>query len=620
MKDIFSTIKRFPFSTWIAIVDALILILGGILFFYGYKEYTGHIFKFATFILALPLWYAILRDIFKMKFGVDLIAGVAILGAWILGQHLAGLIIILMLSGGEALEAYAMDRAKFELTKLLQKSPTHATKKVGEKYIEISVDEIIPGDEILIKSGEIMPVDGVVISGSSLVDESNLTGESLPIEKTAGSLISSGTENTTGSLLIKAEKIAKESRYAKIILLVKEAEESKAPIVRLADKYAIVFTLITAVVATFTWFLFHDSLRVLAVLVVATPCPLILATPIAMISGMSRSAKSGIIVKNGGALESLSRVRTILFDKTGTITVGTPEIEEINSLDGEDKNLLSIAASLDHGSSHILARSIVNKALLENALLYKVSNFKEIFGQGVEGTIESMKYLLGKLAFIKSQNIYIPKKIEDSHNKYHDEGKMIVYISRGIEVIGSIVFSDKARKDAEGIFEKLRTDYGISTAMLTGDHENVALRIANQVGIKDVYAECKPEDKVAIVGKASKINGLVAMVGDGINDAPALARADVGIAMAFHGDTSSSYAADIAIMHNSIKRVADVYYIAKKTVNIAKQGIFLGIGLSIIAMVFAGLGYISPVSGALLQEVIDVMVILGALRVLRIKT
>lgn len=612
-------LKSYSFPTWIALIDCIILIIAGFLFFSGYKEIIQAIFHISILLLALPLWIKIIRDILKGHFGVDLIAGVAILGAFLLGQYLPGLVIILMLSSGQALEVYAMKRASFELTKLLEKSPTHATKKEDGHYIEISVDEINPGDEILIKSGEIIPVDGIVIEGVSLIDESSLTGESIPVEKISSSFVSSGTENTTGNILIRATKIAKESRYAKIVSLVKNAQESKAPIVRLADQYAVVFTFITLGIASIAWLFFHDAIRVLAVLVVATPCPLILATPIAIISGMSRAAKSGIIVKNGGALENLANVKSILFDKTGTITLGTPEVEKIEIFKEDREKILGIAASLDRGSSHILARSMISFANKEKVNFYKTTEFEEIFGEGVKGIIEEEKYFLGRLSFLKTQNILVSSEIQKFHNEQKDMGKMSVYLAREKYILGAIIFSDIVRKDAEGIFQKLTSEYNISCVMVTGDHENIAQRIANSIGIETVYANCKPEEKVLIVKKTSKENGPVAMVGDGINDAPALAQADIGIAMASHGDTATTYASDMVIIHSSIKRVADIYQIARKTIIIAKQGIYIGIGLSICAMILAALGFINPLSGALLQEGIDVLVILSALRVSRIE-
>ncbi|MDO8659173.1 MAG: heavy metal translocating P-type ATPase [Candidatus Parcubacteria bacterium] len=612
-------IKSYSFPTLIAFITCLVLIIGGIFYVSGYQEIFLNLFRFSVLILVLPLWFSILRDILKGHFGVDLIAGVAILGAYLLEQYLPGLVLILMLSGGQALEAYAMRRAKFELSRLLERSPTRATKKENGIYKEISVDEINPGDEILIKSGEIIPVDGIVIEGNSLINEASLTGESLPVEKNVGSFVSSGTENTTGSILIRAIKIAKESRYAKIVALVKNAQESKAPIVRLADKYAVVFTVITFGISSLAYLFSHDWIRVLSVFVVATPCPLILATPIAIISGMSRAAKFGIIVKNGGALENLAEVRTILFDKTGTITMGVPEIEKVEVTKGDEGEILRLSASLDLSSSHILARSIVLEAKHKKISFSEINNFKETFGEGVEGFINDEEYFLGKLSFLKTKNVNISSVVEQEHGKHKGDGKMSVYLARGGELLGAIIFSDVVRKDIEGIFEKLTNNYGVACAMVTGDHENIARRIGKSVGISTIYADCQPEDKVLIVEKASRENGPVAMVGDGINDAPALARADVGIALASYGDTATSDASDVVIIHSSIKRVSDIYQISRKTLDIAKQGIFIGIGLSALAMVFAAFGYIKPLSGALLQEAIDVLVILNALRVLRIR-
>jgi P-type E1-E2 ATPase len=301
--------------------------------------------------------------------------------------------------------------------------------------------------------------------------------------------------------------------------------------------------------------------------------------------------------------------------------MGVPEIEkiEIKSENMSEDEIVGLSATLDLGSSHILARSIVKFANTKKIKIYNVTNFKETFGEGVEGSIDKQEYFLGKLGFLKIRKVDISPLVESEHSKRKEEGKMSVYLARGQELFGAIVFTDVVRKDAEGIFQKLNKDYGVSCVMVTGDHKNIAEDVAHSVGIDTVYADCKPEDKVSVVERMIVENGPVAMVGDGVNDAPALARADVGIAMASHGDTTTSYSSDIVIIHSSIKRVSETYQIARKTLSIAKQGIFIGIGLSVLAMIFAAFGFIQPLSGALLQEAIDVLVILSALRVLRIK-
>ena len=466
----------------------------------------------------------------------------------------------------------------------------------------------------MVKSGEIISVDGSIISGQTLVDESSITGESVPVEKIPGSLVMSGTENTTGMIVITASKSASESRYAAIVTLVKTAQESRAPIVRLADKYAVFFTIVTLILGAIAYLVSHDFVRVLSVLVVATPCPLILATPIAIISGMSRAAKRGVIVKQGGALETLGHTRTMFFDKTGTITVGTPTVVAVSSwVSGYD--VISIAASVDHGSSHVLARSLDRYAQEKNVRLLPVTDFKEVFGQGVTATVQGQSFFLGNPDHLATRMIQLSDAIKNDIQTAQDSGMMSIVLTTDTEPIGMISFADTVRSDAIGIFKRL-SQAGISTEMLTGDRESVAQSIAQSVGIDVVHAKCSPEDKVSFVESALATSGPVAMIGDGVNDAPALARADVGIAIAHDGDTASSDAADIVILHGSVERVVEAYFIARKTVAIAKQGIFVGIGLSIGLMILAIIGLIPPLIGALLQEGIDVIVILGALRVL----
>lgn len=615
-----SFLKKLPLASWVALTTTVVLLLGGIFFLAGYPTITRIGFAGALIILALPLWRDILTDIFHGRFGVDLIAGIAIIGAWILGESLAGLVVVLMLSGGQALESFAMNRARYELTRLLARAPRYALKRVGDTYEQIALDLLVPGDVIMIKSGEIISVDGIVIEGTSWVDESSLTGESLPIEKVVGSLVVSGTENTTGVLVIQAQKNAAESRYAKIVELVKSAQESRAPLVRLADRYAVFFTGITLVIAVLTYLIFHDWTRVLAVLVVATPCPLILATPIALISGMSRAAQRGIIMKHAGSLEVLSRIRTMLFDKTGTLTMGTPTVVAVipSSEKVSEQELLGLAASLDHGSSHILARALERNAQIKNISLQQVDRFSEIFGQGVSGTLSGMIYHLGKREYLISQGVTLSQNSEDLYLQEKEKGYMSVLLARDKEVIGIVSFADVIRDDAKNVFAKI-AQQNIETVMVTGDSQVVAQSIADTVGIHQVYASCAPEDKVRIVGEVATTHGPVVMIGDGINDAPALARADVGIALAQHGETATSDAADMVILSGSLSRVIEAHHIAQRTLAIARQGIWVGMGLSTLAMVGALLGYIAPLSGALLQEGIDVVVILGALRVLRVK-
>jgi heavy metal translocating P-type ATPase len=609
--------KQWSLATWVAMIDALVLIAWGVLPLVGFQDARPMMATIALSILALPLWIEIIRDMAKGHFGVDLIAGLAIIGAWLLNESLAGLVIILMLSGGQALEAFAMRKAHAELTRLLARAPSVATKKTSSGYEMVPVDQIVPEDVVMVRSGEIIPVDGVVVEGESLVDESSITGESVPVEKKVGSFAISGTENTNSVIHIKAEKRASESRYASIVRLVKNAQDSRAPMVRLADRYAVVFTAVTLVLAGLSYAVFREPVRALAVLVVATPCPLILATPIAIISGMSRAAKRGVIVKDGGALETFSRVRTVLLDKTGTLTLGTPTVAEVVAFSqGEDVVLL--AASLDQGSSHILARALVSYARERASVLMPVSGFKETFGEGVEGSIDGEMYRLGKLSYVQEVLGVVSDEAQSFYRQQKEAGGMAVFLAKGNRVIGAVSFADQVRSDADEAVKTLEAN-GVVVAMVTGDHQAVAQKVAASVGIHTVHADCEPEKKLALVADAVANHGPAAMIGDGVNDAPALARADIGIAVADHGDTASSEAASMVVIKGSLQAVADTYAVSRMTIRVAKQGIMVGMSLSIIAMIAAALGYLDPLPGALLQEGIDVVVILGALRVLAIR-
>ncbi len=609
----FNFIKDVSFSCWGALLTGA-LSLG--FYLYGNQDVSNLILKYGLLVFSIPLWYEILRDIFRGKFGVDLIAGVALASTFIFGAYLPGVIVLIMLSGGETLEAYAMHKARRELSLLLAHAPVIAHLKKDDKLFDVSVKDVKVGDIVLIKPGEIIPVDGTVIDGISSVDESAMTGESIPEEKRPGSFVISGTKNTSAVLYVTSTKEASESRFEQILKLVREAEESRAPLVRLADKYSVYFTLLTFLIAVLTYIFTHDTYRVLSVLVVATPCPLILATPIALISGISRSAKRGIIVKNGGALEVLSEAKTFVFDKTGTITLGAPEVMRIDSF-GVDKDILNLSASLDQCSTHILARALVAHANKENKNLIYPNKCLEHFGEGIEGAINGEIYRFGSLKFMKRVGLTIHETVKAHHTEAQDLGLIAVYLSCGSEIIGAVLFADKPRPEAKSMFSSFKKLGIKNIILLTGDKKSVADRVGGEIGITDIRAECLPEDKVEAVQAVDKKDRPLVMVGDGVNDAPALAVSDVGIALGTGGETASSEAAHIVIVSGSLSRVYEAYTIAKRTLLVAKQGIFIGIGLSLVAMVFGAFGKLPPLHGALLQEGIDVLVILNALRVAR---
>ena len=594
------------------------LILGGALNYLGYEKIYQYAWITTIIIGTVPLIYRMIKDVLHGHFGVDLIAIVAIIGSIALGQYLAGAVIVLMLSGGEALEDFALRRSSRELTKLLSLAPTFGHVKIGDQIKEVSVDEINVGDTLVIKPGETVPVDGVVTTGVSEIDESSITGESVPAEKTPGSPVFSGSINRDAALEVQVHKPAKESQYQRIVALVKEAQESRAPMVRLADRYAVWFTVLTFALSLGAWIFSGEAIRFLAVLVVATPCPLILATPIAIISGISKSASRGVIIKNGGALEKLGEAKALVFDKTGTLTLGEPEVLEAVSFNSgmDKKQILNLAASLDQLSAHALARALVKSAKADSATkLTMPQNLTENLGNGVMGHINDKQCLFGKLSFLKEQGVVVGQAEEAAHNVRQNEGKISVYLAEEGKLIGCVIFADILRPEIANVFNEIKAHKIQKVYMLTGDKAPVAKKIADQLGIKEYRAEMLPQDKMAEVLKIKEQYSPMAMVGDGINDAPALAAADVGIALATHGSSASSESADIVIMQNNLMRVHDAVHIAQSTMRIAKESIFIGLGLSLVLMIVASLGYITPVFGALLQEAIDVAVILNALRV-----
>ncbi len=591
------------------------LLLGAIFYFTGNPLLANRVLAAVLFIGSLPFIKDMVVSIFHKEFGIDLIAAVGILSSLVIGEYLAGCVILLMLSGGKALEVYALSRARKELSELLSRAPTKAHRKVGEKIEDIPVDDIAIHDVVVVKPGEIVPADGIVLSGKSMVDESALTGESLPVEKAEHMQVMSGSMNMDGVLEIKALKPSSESRYAQIVKLVRDAEEQKAPFVRLADRYSVWFTAVSFLLAIGAWIISRDPARALAVLVVATPCPLILAAPIAFASGISRAAKRGIIIKYGDAMEKLAEAKSILFDKTGTLTLGVPKVVEIISLTKQSElEIVQIAASLDQLSVHILAQSLVSYAKKTKVDFLYPEEFEEHMGYGVEGKVNGTFYYLGKQSFLEEHHIQLPAAMKKKHETMQNSGVIAVYLANKKTAIGVVHFADQIRDDMKAQFAKL-SEIVSEITMVTGDKKTVANTIAAQIGITHVLAECLPEDKLTEVKRLQKISSPVVMVGDGINDAPALAAADVGIAIGSGSSTAAHEAGDIIIAVDAFDRVIEAFQISKRVLYIAKQCIFVGIGLSILLMIIAAFGYIKPVVGAALQEVIDVIVILNALRV-----
>jgi heavy metal translocating P-type ATPase len=454
----------------------------------------------------------------------------------------------------------------------------------------------------------------MVVSEEAIVDESALTGEPLPVTIHRGGSVRSGTAATGSAFELRALRPAAESAYAGLVRLVERAEEERAPFVRIADRYAIFFLPATMLVAAVAWAVSGDAVRALAVFVVATPCPLILAAPIALMSGLSRAAKAGVVVKGAGTIEQLGEARSVLFDKTGTITLGHPELDDVVTTDGLPADeTLRLAASLDQLSSHPLAKALVAGAEERNLTLTIPEQVEEQFGSGVRGTVEGHRVLVGSARFLRAH------RIEPQLPTGLDGGDAKVLVAIDAEFSGVVLVGDRLRADSTDLVPRLR-DAGVRyVALVTGDKTAVAEAVGETLGVDRVYAEQTPEEKLEVVRALHDRPDLrgVVMVGDGINDAPALALADVGIAMGSAGATVSSETADAVILVDRVDRVADAIRIGRRALHIARQSVLAGIGLSLAAMAVAAAGYLPPVEGALLQEAIDVGVILNALRALR---
>lgn len=555
--------------------------------------------------------YSMVRSMLRGHLGLDLLAVTAIVATVAVGEYWASLIIVIMLTGGEALEDAAAGRAERELTSLLDRSPQHA-HRLGDAavIVDIPVAEVLVGDRLLVRPAEIVPVDGRLVSDSAQFDESSLTGESMPVERGAGEAVLSGSVNGPRAVEIEATARAEDSQYQRIVRLVTEAAGSKAPMVRLADRYAVPFTLLAYVIAGVAWWVSGDPVRFAEVLVVATPCPLLIAAPVAFMGGMSRAAKSGIVVKDAGTLERLARVRTVAFDKTGTLTYGSPEVVSLHPVPGglSEDGLLAIVGSAEQYSSHVLAEALRDAATARGLALREASSAHEVATHGVQAEIDGATVFVGKPAFVAENSSGVIRRELSG-------GEAAVYVAIDGKFAGSIVLRDKIRSEAVHTLARMR-ELGVGrSVMVTGDVWETAQHIADQLGLTEVHAECLPVDKVTVVRGLTP--HAVMMVGDGVNDAPVLAAADVGVAMGARGSTAASESADVVIVLDDVGRSALALDIGQRTVRIAIESIWLGIIISVGLMVLAAFGFLPAVIGALLQEVVDLVAIVGALRALR---
>jgi heavy metal translocating P-type ATPase len=603
-------LARFVRHYWEFCAAAAAAIAGLALQLLGVTTAAHWILGATTLLLAIPMVVGMIQDLRMGTYGVDILAITAIVTAVLMHQYWAAMVIVLMLTGGEALEDFAENRAKREMSALLHNAPRHAHVIRGQKEFDVPAKEVKHGDKLVIRPGEVVPVDAVILEGYANVDEASLTGESVPEEKGVGAELLSGSINLDGTITAKALRSAAESQYEQIVKLVRQAAASKAPFVRMADRFAIPFTLISFVIAGGAWIISGESLRFLQVMVVATPCPLILAAPIAIISGMSRSSKAGIIVKNGTALERVAGARSFAFDKTGTLTHGKLTVASVETYgDATEKEVMAAAAALEKGSNHIVAKAIMNHATALGVKSLKVKNIREVSGKGMVSGEGNHRVLIGRAAFLEENGVSMPKQALGAGKK-----RTSTFVALGGELAGVIFFEDELRTESEATVAYLRSAGVEDTYLITGDNKATALVIAKAVGIpeKDVVAQALPIDKLKTVERVAKPP--VVFVGDGVNDAPVLVAADVGIALGAKGSTAASESADIVIMKDDFSKVADVHRIARRTFKIARQSILVGIGLSVVLMLVFATGKFAPVIGAAVQELVDVVVIFNALR------
>lgn len=563
---------------------------------------------FSIYALGVAAWQAVgmVRDILHGHWGLDILAVTAIIATVAVGEYIAALIVVLMLTGGEALEDYAGRRAKRELDALLTRAPQRAHRVVDDHFADVPVDDVEPGDVLLVRPSEIVPVDGILRSAETTVDESSITGESVPVEKHSGDELLSGSVNGPIAIEITASARAADSQYQQIVALVAEAAASKAPVVRLADRYAVPFTVFSLVLAAVAWWVSGDPVRFAEVLVLATPCPLLIAAPVAFIGGMSRAARNGIIVKGGGVLEQLASARTVVFDKTGTLTHGAPELVAVRPEPGfASDELLRLVASAEQYSSHVLAASMIDAANERGLRLAEAEAAREAATSGVVARIGGRDVVVGKFAYVREQ-------APETHRTEIAPGELAVYVAVDGRYAGALLARDRLRDNAAATLERLDRLGVHHTMMLTGDAQATADHIAAELGIERVRAECLPADKVHEVADIAERP--VIMVGDGVNDAPVLAAADVGIAMGARGATAASESADAVILVDDISRTAKAVEVGRDTVRIALQSIWLGIVVSVGLMLVAAFGFIPATVGALLQEFVDLAAILAALR------
>jgi len=606
----FVTVVRLRKSTVIAALSVVGIVFNLVLRFGFHADLRScQIPLLVTLVIGgLPLLYDLLRKLIKREFGSDLLGGISVITSVVLGEYLAGSIIVLMLAGGEALESYALRSASSVLAALVKRMPSVAHRKRESEIVDVALPEVVVGDTLVIYPHDICPVDGVVIEGHGVMDESYLTGEPFKITKTSGSTVLSGAINGESVLAIRTTKVAADSRYAKIMDVMRESEAKRPQLQRLGDRLGAIYTPVALAVAIFAWIISGESLRFLAVLVIATPCPLLIAIPIAIIGSISLCARRAIIVKSPVVLEQIAECRTAIFDKTGTLTYGEPKLTEQLIAPGfAQKEVLTLVASLERYSKHPLSRAILEAAKGEGITLQDSTEVSEEPGRGLRGTAS------GHQVQVTSRSKLEAQKLAGFDQLPLQAGGLECVVAIDNRYAATLRFRDAPRVESLSFVKHLRPKHQFERVMLvSGDRESEVRYLAEQVGIIDIYAQKSPEEKLAIV-RAETAKAKTLYVGDGINDAPAMMAATVGMAIGQNSDVTAE-AAGVVVMDNSLEKVDEFMHISRRMRIIALQSAVGGMVLSVIGMGLAATGHLSPVSGAITQEVIDVLAVLNALR------
>jgi heavy metal translocating P-type ATPase len=598
------------------IAIAIAALAGGlVLWGVGRADAASRVWAAGTIPVVAGLLVSMVRDFLAGRVGVDAIAFVSMTAALLLGENLAGIVVAVMYSGGNVLEDFAVARAERDLKSLVDRAPRIAHRRSAQGLEDVPVDAVAVGDAVLVRAGEIVPIDGTITSAAAVIDEAALTGEPIPVTRRSGEPALSGTLNAGETFEMRATATAGASAYAGIVRMVAAAQTAKAPFIRIADRYALLLLPATLAVAGAAWFLSGDPIRGLAVLVAATPCPLILAAPVAFIAGVSQAARNGILIKGGGALEALARVHTVMFDKTGTLTIGGARLIAVEAAPGESADeVLRLAGSLEQASHHVVAAAIVEAAHARQLPLELPQDVRETMGSGLEGRADGRMVRVGSHELVHGARrpeqwaVHVLRRAAW-------RSALSVFVSVDGKTIGALLLGDELRRETPRAVLTLRKAGVSRIVMVTGDRADAAETIGAALDLDAVLANRVPSDKVDAVATEQRLAPTL-MVGDGINDAPALAAADVGIAMGARGASASSEAADVVILVDRLDRVADAVVIARRARAIAVQSIVAGLGLSGVAMALAAFGWLTPVASALAQEAIDVAVILNALRAL----